>query len=146
MDYEYLRKVRNQKNAFRNLVGVKIVEIREGYARTELEIRPQLLNPIGSVHGGVLFTMIDITGGSAAVSHGDNVTTVDADIRYLRPGIGMKKIVCEAEEIKCGKRLLVYRLDVMDERKQILATGTATYMALNNKVGLFPDEQNERGI
>lgn len=145
MDYEYLRKVRNQKNAFGNLVGVKIVEIREGYARTELEIRPELLNPIGSVHGGVLFTMIDITGGSAAVSHGDNVTTVDADIRYLRPGIGMKKIICEAEEIKRGKKLLVYRLDVMDERKQILASGTATYMNLHNKVGLFPDGKNERG-
>ena len=70
MDYELLRDIRNRKNAFGNLVGVKIVEIREGYAKTELEVRPELMNPIDSLHGGVLFTMIDITGGSAAVSHG----------------------------------------------------------------------------
>lgn len=136
MDYKALMERRNQKNAFGNLVGVKIVEIRKGYARTELEIRPELMNPVDSVHGGVLFTMIDITGGSAAVSHGENVTTVDADIRYLRPGIGVNRLVCEAEEIKKGRQLLVYRVDVKDERGNILAAGTVTYMSLHDKVAL----------
>lgn len=136
MDYELLREIRNRKNAFGNLVEVKVVEIREGYARTELEVRPELLNPVNSLHGGALFTMIDITGGSAAVSHGENVTTVDADIRYLRPGIGVEKVVCEAEEIKRGKHLLVYRVDVKDEKGTVLTTGTVTYMSLHNKVAL----------
>ena len=136
MDYEQLRERRNEKNAFGNLVGVKIVEIREGYARTELEVRTELMNPVNSVHGGVLFTMIDITGGSAAVSHGENVTTVDADIRYLRPGIGVNKLVCEAEEIKRGRQLLVYRVDVKDEKGNILTAGTVTYMSLRDKVAL----------
>ena len=136
MDYELLRDIRNRKNAFGNLVGVKIVEIREGYAKTELEVRPELMNPIDSLHGGLLFTMIDITGGSADVSHGENVTTVDADIRYLRPGIGLKKISCEAEEIKRGKQLLVYRVDVKDEQGTVLTTGTVTYMSLHDKVAL----------
>ena len=136
MDYEQLRKRRNEKNAFGNLVGVNIMEIREGYARTELEVRPELMNPVNSVHGGVLFTMIDITGGSAAVSHGENVTTVDADVRYLRPGIGVNKLVCEAEEIKRGRQLLVYRVDVKDEKGNILTAGTVTYMSLRDKVAL----------
>lgn len=91
MDYEKLRELRNKQNRFGDLAGVRIVEIREGYARTELEVKPEFLNPIGSVHGGCLFTMADITGGSAAVSHGEQVTTADADIRYLRPGINVKK-------------------------------------------------------
>ena len=90
MDYEKLRELRNKQNRFGDLAGVRIVEIREGYARTELEVKPEFLNPIGSVHGGCLFTMADITGGSAAVSHGEQVTTADADIRYLRPGINVK--------------------------------------------------------
>ena len=136
MDYEQLRKRRNEKNAFGNLVGVNIMEIREGYARTELEVRPELMNPVNSVHRAVLFTMIDITGGSAAVSHGENVTTVDADVRYLRPGIGVNKLVCEAEEIKRGRQLLVYRVDVKDEKGNILTAGTVTYMSLHDKVAL----------
>ena len=38
MDYE----LRNKQNRFGDLAGVRIVEIREGYARTELEVRPEL--------------------------------------------------------------------------------------------------------
>lgn len=60
MDYEKLREVRNEQNVFGDLAGVRIVEIREGYARTELEVRPELLNPIGSLHGGCLFTMAEV--------------------------------------------------------------------------------------
>ena len=76
MDYEALRRIRNEQNSFGNLVGVRIEEIREGYARSVLDVRADLSNPIGSLHGGVLFTIADITGGSAAVSHGEQVTTV----------------------------------------------------------------------
>lgn len=136
MDYEKLLKVRNEQNAFGNMVGVKIVEIREGYARTELEAVPDLMNPVGSLHGGCLFTMADITGGSAAVSHGEQVTTVDADIRYLRAGIGVRRLVCEAEEIKKGKNLFVYRVDVRDEKGTLLTAGTFTYMSLHKKIEL----------
>ncbi len=48
MDYEKLRELRNKQNRFGDLAGVRIVEIREGYARTELEVKPEFLNPIGS--------------------------------------------------------------------------------------------------
>ncbi|HIZ74798.1 MAG TPA: PaaI family thioesterase [Candidatus Mediterraneibacter stercoravium] len=134
MDYEALRRIRNEQNSFGNLVGVRIEEIREGYARSVLDVRADLSNPIGSLHGGVLFTIADITGGSAAVSHGEQVTTVDADIRYLRPGIGVKRIVCEAEEIKKGKTLFVYRIDVRDQDGTLLTAGTFTYMSLRKKI------------
>ena len=134
MDYEALRRIRNEQNSFGNLVGVRIEEIREGYARSALDVRADLSNPIGSLHGGVLFTIADITGGSAAVSHGEQVTTVDADIRYLRPGIGVQRIVCEAEEIKKGKTLFVYRIDVRDQDGTLLTAGTFTYMSLRKKI------------
>lgn len=136
MDYERLCRIRNEQNAFGNLVGVRIVEIREGYARSELEVRRELSNPIGSLHGGVYFTMADITGGSAAVAYGEQVTTVDADIRYLRPGIRIKKVICEAEEIKKGKQLFVYRVDLKDEKGTLLSAGTFTYMSLHKAVEL----------
>lgn len=134
MDYEALRRIRNEQNSFGNLVGVRIEEIREGYARSVLDVRADLSNPIGSLHGGALFTIADITGGSASVSHGEQVTTVDADIRYLRPGIGVKRIVCEAEEIKKGKTLFVYRIDVRDQDGTLLTAGTFTYMSLRKKI------------
>ena len=125
MDYEKLCELRNKQNRFGDLAGVRIVEIREGYARTELEVRPELLNP-----------MADITGGSAAVSHGEQVTTADADIRYLRPGIHVKKLTAESREIKKGKNLLVYQVEIRDEKETLLAAATLSYMSLHERIEL----------
>ena len=119
MDYEKLRELRNKQNRFGDLAGVRIVEIREGYARTELEVKPEFL-----------------TGGSAAVSHGEQVTTADADIRYLRPGINVKKLTAESREIKKGKNLLVYQVEVRDENETLLAAATLSYMSLHQKIEL----------
>ena len=40
--------------------GIEIVEIAEGYARTQVRIEPRHLNAGGCVQGGVLFTLADL--------------------------------------------------------------------------------------
>ena len=50
---------RDGGNAFGRMIGIKTVEVREGYCRMEMEIMPELLNPIGSIHGGCLYTIAD---------------------------------------------------------------------------------------
>ena len=129
MDYELLKKIRMSQNAFGDMVGVEIIEIKEGYARAKLIVSEALLNPIGSRQGGCLFTQADITGGSAAASHGEQGTTVDADIRYLRAGIGIKEAVAEAKEIKKGKKLLVYRVDITDEKGDTVRLTQGRYIS-----------------
>ena len=70
MDFEKLKEYRNRQNAFANFIGLAITEIRPGAAVTEMEITENHMNPIGSVHGGCLATMADVTGGAAASSYG----------------------------------------------------------------------------
>ena len=49
---------RDGGNAFGRMIGIKTVEVREGYCRMEMEIMPELLNPIGSIHGGETYNII----------------------------------------------------------------------------------------
>ncbi|WP_455034633.1 PaaI family thioesterase, partial [Lachnoanaerobaculum gingivalis] len=76
MDFEKLRLYRNIKNNFANLLDIKLSEISEGYAKAEMDVKTELLNPIGSLHGGCLYTIADIAGGAAASSYGVHVTTI----------------------------------------------------------------------
>ena len=64
MDFEKLKELRNV--GFNREVGIVTAAISEGYARVEVEIGPQHVNPIGSVHGGVLFTIADTTAGGGS--------------------------------------------------------------------------------
>ena len=44
---------------FSDWMGIKVLEIREGYSRISMEIREEMLNGFGIVHGGIPFSMAD---------------------------------------------------------------------------------------
>ncbi len=128
MDFEKLKEIRNM--GFIKEVGFTTTEIREGYAKGEVELSEKHGNPIGSVHGGVLFSIADNVGGSAATSRGRYVTTVSGNINYLRPAIGCKKLVGESKEIKTGKNICVYDVTITDENGTEIAVARMTYYYL----------------
>lgn len=134
IDYNEILVTRNKTNAFANLIGLELKEIREGYARAEMDVTDDLKNPINSVHGGVLFTIADVTGGGAAASHGNLITTIDGSFHFLRPGLGTTHLTSEARELKAGKNVLVYDVTVYDQDQVVLAEGIFSYMSLGKPI------------
>ena len=55
IDYEKLKEIRNM--GYIKHTGIRTVELREGYAKCEIILDERHANPIGSTHGGVLFTL-----------------------------------------------------------------------------------------
>lgn len=133
MDFEKLRELRNV--GFNREVGIVTAAISEGYARVEVEIGPQHVNPIGSVHGGVLFTIADTTAGAAATSRGRYMTTMSSSMNFLRPAIGCKKLTGESREIKVGKQVCVYEVTITDETGREIAVATMTFHAIPRTSG-----------
>lgn len=142
MNYEKILLYRNKHNAFANYIGLRVTEIKEGYARSEMPITEKHYNPIGSVHGGCLFTIADVTCGAAASSYGYNVTTVDSHIHYLRAGLNTTHLYGEAKEIKHGKKILVYEITVKDQNQVLLANAIFTFMSLGTKIQLEEDDSS----
>lgn len=48
---------------FLRMIGVRLIEWRDGLARVRVEIQPHLLNRSGVVQGGVLATLLDNSAG-----------------------------------------------------------------------------------
>lgn len=130
MDFEKLKKIRNK--GFIKDVGLNLTEISDGYAKGELVIEPRHMNPIGSVHGGLIYTIADTVGGSAATSRGRWVTTVSGEMHYLRPAMNCKKLIGESIEVKLGKQLSVYDVMIRDENDVEIAKATLTYYKLRD--------------
>lgn len=134
MDFEKLKELRNV--GFNKAVGVVTTEISEGYAKAEIEIGPQHINPIGSVHGGVLFTIADITAGAAATSRGRYMTTMSSNMNFLRPAINCKKLYGETREIKLGKQVCVYEVTITDDAGREIAIATVTFHCVSRTSGV----------
>ena len=127
-DIEKLMEERNLHNRFGSLLGIRILEYREGYAKAEMPVKPDFLNPLGTVHGGCLYSLADSVGGCACASYGKIAPTVSGDLHFLRPAVGYDRLVASAHVIKHGRALAVYEVEITDPTGQfIIARGTFTY-------------------
>lgn len=72
---------------FREHVALQVEPVDEGTGRVLLDATDEHLNSHGTVHGGVLATMIDVAMGTAvATTGGDSPVTVSLTVTYLEPG------------------------------------------------------------
>jgi uncharacterized protein (TIGR00369 family) len=114
-------------DGFAGWIGVDEVTADEGSATAQLEAREQHLNPAGTVHGGVLATLVDTVMGAAVRSttgEADVPATSQLSIAYLRPGHeGVLQV--SAQVRKHGEHLLVCDADIeQDGRSLIHAVAT----------------------
>ena len=59
-----------KNDLFAENAGVVLLEVREGYSKAKLEIKPEHLNAGARTQGGAIFTLADLALAAAANSHG----------------------------------------------------------------------------
>jgi acyl-CoA thioesterase len=136
LTYDDIKDLCNTTNPFANNIGIKVMEIQEGYSRVEVPVHEGLLNVAGAVHGGMLFTLCDVACGAAASSYQYKATTVDSSFHFLRPALNCTRLRAIAKELKHGKRVMVYEVEVFNEEETMLCKGVYTMMQLK-----FPFEK-----
>lgn len=95
-------------------LGMRLVDIGEGWLEAELRVVDRLRQQHGFVHAGVVATLADHSAGGAAstvIPVGSTVLTADYTIHLLRPAIG-DLLRCRGEVIKQGRRLVIAQADV----------------------------------
>lgn len=115
---------------FRELVGVELVEAEEGRAVVELRTDDRHLNPGGTVHGGAVSTLIDVSMAEALnpmTDEGERPVTIEIKVNYLEPG-EPGTLVCTASVRKGGKRITIVEAEVTQrESEEVVALATGTY-------------------
>lgn len=121
---------------FNKLLGVRLVSTDPEAGRLVLEmpLREELIGNAyrGIVHGGAMSALIDAAaGGAAALQLPDlreavAVATIDMRVDYLEPGRG-DLLTADARVMRCGRRVIVVRIDVSDSNGTLVAIGTATF-------------------
>lgn len=137
--YQRLVKYRNSGvNYFAAHTNIEITKIWQGGAKGRIVLEEHHGNPIGSVHGGCLFSLADSVGGAAAVSRRRAVTTVSSSINYVNAAMmdRTKVLYAEAKEIKAGKSTCVYQVDITDDSDTLIATAVNTYFYLKGEMKL----------
>jgi len=91
---------------FGDLIGLEFIACVEGNSRCRLTVRPELLNPHGVLHGGVVYSMVDTGMGGALYTRLDSdelCATIEIKINYFS-AIRSGELICDTQLIHRGKR------------------------------------------
>ena len=123
---DYIVRTVNTPHQFSYENGILLTDVSPGYAKGELTVGPNSINPHGNVHGGALATLADTVSGCCACSRGGSCVTANCSMEFLRPATG-SKIYCEATPKKMGRSLSVIQLVITNDKGAVVATGTYTF-------------------
>jgi uncharacterized protein (TIGR00369 family) len=111
-------------------LGIEPVEFTEGRVRFSLEPHEMHYNPLGTVHGGVIATLLDSATGCAVHSvlpAGTGYTTVDLTTKFLRPvTAGTGRVIVTGNVLSRGTRTALAEAKLTDSRDRLLAHATST--------------------
>ncbi|MDR2643594.1 MAG: PaaI family thioesterase [Planctomycetaceae bacterium] len=103
------------------VVGVVVLDLRPGYARTLLKIEPKHHNAVGIVQGGAIFTLGDFTFAVAChVGHSDTLVAIECNISFLKP-VSSGIIYGEAKLIAESRSLATYEVFITNESNDLVA-------------------------
>ncbi len=109
-----------EKEPFAQKLGIRLLELGEGYSRVQMEITPEMENMFGMVHGAAIFALIDEAFETASNSHGTLAVALSMSVNYIAaPATGMN-LVAEAREVSRTRKTANYDIKVYDEHEQLI--------------------------
>lgn len=113
-----------------DLIGVDALAAEEGRVVVRMTVREFHYNPLGTVHGGVLATLLDTATGCAVHSTlpaGVGYTSIDLTTKYLRPvTVDSGELTCVGTVISRGRRTALAQAELTDERGRLVAHATSS--------------------
>lgn len=116
------------------LLGMAPVELGDGFATFEMTPDERMMNPIGSIHGGIAATVLDSCMGCAVhttLEPGQGYTTAQLSIHYLRamqPGMGIVRAT--GTVIHRGRKQSTAEGKLYAADGKLIAHGTTTCLIL----------------
>lgn len=107
-------------HASRNL-GIRIEDVRPGFARLRMTVRADMVNGHGMCHGGIVFALADSAFAVACNTYNEVTVAAAASIDFLASARVNDELAAEARELWRSKRSGIYEISVSNQRGETIA-------------------------
>jgi acyl-CoA thioesterase len=103
------------------MLGIRIADVKPGYARVTMTVRDDMLNGHRMCHGGLIFTLADSAFAVSCNSHNESAVAAAASIDFLAPAFEGDELSAEANELWRAGRSGIYDITVTNQRGERIA-------------------------
>ena len=115
-------------------LGMSDLRAERGRVVVEMPAAGFHYNPLGTVHGGVISTMLDTAAACSVHSTlavGELYTSVDLTVKFLRPvTVDSGLLTCEGTVISRGRRTALAQAQLSDASGRLVAHATSTCLIM----------------
>jgi uncharacterized protein (TIGR00369 family) len=114
------------KAGFDKLIGLDLTAVGADEVRGTLTVTPDLLQPYGLLHGGVLCSVVETlgsVGGAAWFGERGNVVGTSNHTNLLRSARDGAQLQAVATPVHQGRTSQLWAVEVRDEQDRLIATG-----------------------
>jgi acyl-CoA thioesterase len=115
------------------LMGLKWLQKGQGSSRCEVEVTPALLNPYGSLSGGVLFAMVDYGMGAALSSllaEDERSATIEIKLNFLA-AVSSGRVIADTTVVHPGKKIAYMETRIKNEDGRLIVVASGSYYRFN---------------
>ena len=120
-----------QHDLFSQWLGIEVLEIKEGYSKIKMIIRPEMINGLGIIHGGVTFSMADSCFAFACNNRNVLSVALDTSINFTKPIHVGDILTAEAKELHNGKSTGLYHISITNQNDHVVALFKGTCFRTN---------------
>jgi len=127
MKLEFAREYQ-KKIPFLQHLKVRTDALGQGTARLSLPVEHEFTNSLGTVHGGVIMSLLDVAVCTAARTlHPDSigVITIDMSVSFIGGGKG-ERLMADARVLKDGRSMSFVEGEAKNEDGSLVAKAIAT--------------------
>jgi acyl-CoA thioesterase len=121
MDRDQVIKTLLERDQFTKWLGLELLEHRAGYIKLRGKIRAEMMNGIGSLHGGVTFAMAD--SAFAFTCNMENMISValEVNISFTKAGYEGDVFTIVSKEINTTRKIGIYEVTITNQHDELVA-------------------------
>lgn len=109
------------QDLFSQWLGIEVLEIREGYSKIRMTLRPEMINGFNVIHGGVTFSLADSAFAFACNNRNNLSMALDTSINFTKPTRPGDVLTAEGKELHNGRTTGLYLITVTNQEGQQVA-------------------------
>lgn len=120
-----------------DFLGMVTEKAGRGAATSRVSVTAAHLNPHGSVHGAVLFAMVDTAMGAATMSvldEGQLCASIDVQVRFCKAAFD-GELVATATVMQAGKRVVQLQAEVRDQDDGLVGLASGSFAVIRPGAG-----------
>ena len=120
-------------DGFSQWLGIKLMEVKQGYCVLQMTIRKEMLNGFAIAHGGITYSLADSALAFASNTQGRISVSVETNISHI---VSLKEgdvITAVTEEMSLSNKFGIYKVTIKDQDNNIVALFKGTVYRTSKK-------------